>query len=143
MFFTELSTKDNAVYNHFVDMFSLLSIDGQLDEEAFRRIVKFLAGFIEKVSTQPSSLSEHKSWQIMSLFARKLTLFDRINMLASSPINSRQGYRDARRRDSGMMSRTHWVYCSIRMKRSRSWLRKVSRLSRHRLELICVYVILA
>ncbi|KAF2198489.1 hypothetical protein GQ43DRAFT_474491 [Delitschia confertaspora ATCC 74209] len=48
MFFSELSTKDNAVYNQFVDMFSVLSADTGLDEEAFRRIVKFLAGFIEK-----------------------------------------------------------------------------------------------
>lgn len=48
MFFTELSTKDNAVYNHFVDMFSLLSA-GQMEEESFRRIVKFLLGFVEKV----------------------------------------------------------------------------------------------
>jgi condensin complex subunit 1 len=49
MFFTELATKDNAVYNHFVDMFSLLSADKALEEEAFRRIIKFLLGFIEKV----------------------------------------------------------------------------------------------
>jgi condensin complex subunit 1 len=49
MFFTELATKDNAVYNHFVDMFSLLSADGKLGEDAFRRIIKFLLGFIEKV----------------------------------------------------------------------------------------------
>ncbi|OCK76560.1 hypothetical protein K432DRAFT_335499 [Lepidopterella palustris CBS 459.81] len=48
MFFSELATKDNAVYNHFVDMFSLLSADGGIGEEAFRRIVRFLAGFIEK-----------------------------------------------------------------------------------------------
>ncbi|KAI1656023.1 condensin component [Daldinia decipiens] len=48
MFFTELSTKDNAVYNHFVDMFSLLSTDRRMETEAFRRIVKFLLGFVEK-----------------------------------------------------------------------------------------------
>ncbi|KFA52441.1 hypothetical protein S40293_08832 [Stachybotrys chartarum IBT 40293] len=48
MFFTELSTKDNAVYNHFVDMFSLLSAGGKMDEESFRRIVRFLLGFVEK-----------------------------------------------------------------------------------------------
>ncbi|KIN00875.1 hypothetical protein OIDMADRAFT_103603 [Oidiodendron maius Zn] len=48
MFFTELSTKDNAVYNHFVDMFSLLSAEKDLEEDALRRIIKFLAGFIEK-----------------------------------------------------------------------------------------------
>lgn len=49
MFFTELSTKDNAVYNHFVDMFSLLSTEKALEEESLRRIIKFLAGFVEKV----------------------------------------------------------------------------------------------
>ncbi|KAM0234256.1 hypothetical protein ACHAPO_006643 [Fusarium lateritium] len=48
MFFTELSTKDNAVYNHFVDMFSLLSAGGNMEEESFRRIIKFLLGFVEK-----------------------------------------------------------------------------------------------
>ncbi|TFB02917.1 Condensin complex subunit 1 [Trichoderma ghanense] len=47
MFFTELSTKDNAVYNHFVDMFSLLSA-GDMEEESFRRIIRFLLGFVEK-----------------------------------------------------------------------------------------------
>jgi condensin complex subunit 1 len=49
MFFTELATKDNAVYNQFVDMFSVLSADAKLDEDAFKRIIKFLLGFIEKV----------------------------------------------------------------------------------------------
>ena len=49
MFFTELATKDNAVYNQFVDMFSVLSAEKDLDEDALRRIVKFLASFIEKV----------------------------------------------------------------------------------------------
>ncbi|KAH6989528.1 condensin complex subunit 1 [Ilyonectria robusta] len=48
MFFTELSTKDNAVYNHFVDMFSLLSAGGKMEEESFRRVVRFLLGFVEK-----------------------------------------------------------------------------------------------
>ncbi|KAI4914592.1 hypothetical protein J4E90_004623 [Alternaria incomplexa] len=48
MFFTELSTKDNAVYNQFIDMFSVLSADSGLSEDALKRIVKFLAGFIEK-----------------------------------------------------------------------------------------------
>jgi condensin complex subunit 1 len=50
MFFTELATKDNAVYNHFVDMFSLLSAEKNLEEASLRRIVKFLIGFVEKVS---------------------------------------------------------------------------------------------
>ena len=49
MFFTELATKDNAVYNHFIDMFSLLTAQKELEEEALKRIIKFLASFIEKV----------------------------------------------------------------------------------------------
>ena len=49
MFFTELSTKDNAVYNHFIDMFSLLSAEKGLDEDEFKKIIKFLSSFIEKV----------------------------------------------------------------------------------------------
>ncbi|KAI9928065.1 hypothetical protein ASPWEDRAFT_173713 [Aspergillus wentii DTO 134E9] len=48
MFFTELASKDNAIYNHFVDMFSLLSAERNLEEASLRRIVKFLIGFIEK-----------------------------------------------------------------------------------------------
>ncbi|KAF4120914.1 condensin complex subunit 1 [Geosmithia morbida] len=47
MFFTELSSKDNAVYNHFVDMFGLLS-GSEMNEESFRRVVRFLLGFVEK-----------------------------------------------------------------------------------------------
>ena len=50
MFFTELATKDNAVYNQFVDMFSTLSADDKLEEESFKKILKFLSSFIEKVS---------------------------------------------------------------------------------------------
>lgn len=54
MFFTELATKDNALYNQFIDMFSILTRDGPLEggvmeEEALKRILKFLCGFIEKV----------------------------------------------------------------------------------------------
>ncbi|KAI1943391.1 condensin complex non-SMC subunit Cnd1 [Ophidiomyces ophidiicola] len=48
MFFTELATKDNAVYNHFVDIFSLLSAETNLDGDSLKRILKFLAGFVEK-----------------------------------------------------------------------------------------------
>lgn len=53
MFFTELATKDNAVYNQFVDMFSILTQPGPvqggvLEEDALKRILKFLCGFVEK-----------------------------------------------------------------------------------------------
>ncbi|KAL8722666.1 MAG: hypothetical protein Q9225_000898 [Loekoesia sp. 1 TL-2023] len=48
MFFTELATKDNAVYNQFIDMFSHLSAATELEEASLRRIIKFLASFIEK-----------------------------------------------------------------------------------------------
>jgi non-SMC mitotic condensation complex subunit 1 len=49
MFFTELSTKDNAIYNSFTDIFSILSSDKKLEEDSLKRIVKFLMSFIEKV----------------------------------------------------------------------------------------------
>lgn len=58
MFFTELATKDNAVYNHFIDMFSLLSADRDLEEDALKRIIKFLSSFIEKVSLCNVPLSQ-------------------------------------------------------------------------------------
>ncbi|QSL64500.1 hypothetical protein MERGE_001801 [Pneumocystis wakefieldiae] len=49
MFFTELSTKDNSIYNNFPDIFSSLSNDSEsLDEASFKRIIRFLISFIEK-----------------------------------------------------------------------------------------------
>ncbi len=52
MFFTELSTKDNAIYNGFIDIFSSLSIQREpLPEDEFRRILKFMCAFIEKVTS--------------------------------------------------------------------------------------------
>lgn len=62
MFFTELATKDNALYNQFIDMFSILTREGPLEggvmeEEALKRILKFLCGFIEKVSPPDYILS--------------------------------------------------------------------------------------
>lgn len=61
MFFTELATKDNAVYNHFIDMFSLLSAEKDLEEDALKRIIKFLSSFIEKVGSErpPGELLSH------------------------------------------------------------------------------------
>lgn len=79
MFFTELSTKDNAVYNHFVDMFSLLSAEKELEEDALRRIIKFLAGFVEKVCRYFSLLA--------SFTGIDTDLMNRINMPANLPIN--------------------------------------------------------
>ncbi len=123
MFFTELSTKDNAVYNQFVDMFSVLSADSALDEDAFKRIIKFLAGFIEKVCSISTSIS---------IRCTMLTVF-RTNMPNSSPINSLPGCQEQKTRGSGTMSRILWVCCSTRTKRFRRWLRRASRLSRRRL----------
>ncbi|KAL8972411.1 MAG: hypothetical protein Q9183_000572 [Haloplaca sp. 2 TL-2023] len=48
MFFSELATKDNAVYNQFIDMFSHLSAATDVEEASLKRIIKFLASFIEK-----------------------------------------------------------------------------------------------
>ncbi|KAL3231391.1 hypothetical protein RNJ44_00426 [Nakaseomyces bracarensis] len=48
LFFSELATKDNAVYNSFIDIFSNLSSDKELTHDSFKKIMKFLLTFIEK-----------------------------------------------------------------------------------------------
>ena len=92
MFFTELSTKDNAVYNHFVDMFSLLSAEKDLEEDALKRIIKFLAGFIERVCPTPT-------YEIIM----NLTQLSRTNTPSNWPTSLLLGWRDAKLKDSGMM----------------------------------------
>jgi condensin complex subunit 1 len=49
LFFTELATKDNAVYNNLPDIISHLSI-GQhaVDEETFGRVMRFVFQFVDK-----------------------------------------------------------------------------------------------
>lgn len=114
MFFTELSTKDNAVYNHFVDMFSLLSAGDNMDEDSFRRIIKFLLGFVEKVcykylieetvTNAPIRTSTPNNWQTSSLL----------------------DLADARRSDNGTMLRMRWVFCNTKTRRSPSWCLKAT-----------------
>ena len=53
LFFTELSTKDNALYNNLQDVISHLSIGAHaVDEECFERTMRFIFTFIEKVCYQ-------------------------------------------------------------------------------------------
>ncbi|KAF8591370.1 hypothetical protein K439DRAFT_1327448 [Ramaria rubella] len=50
LFFTELSTKDNAIYNNLPDVISHLSVgEHAVDEEAFQSTMKYIFSFIEKV----------------------------------------------------------------------------------------------
>lgn len=64
LFFTELATKDNAIYNGFIDIFSGLSSDESLSKDAMKRIVKFLVAFIEKEKHQ-KQLSEKLLTRLM------------------------------------------------------------------------------
>ena len=89
IFFSELATKDNPVYNHFVDMFSLLSAEKGLSEEAFKGIIKFLATFIEKGS-----------------------------MLSSWRISLQLGCHDAILRDCGTTAPTRYHSSRTRMRKS-------------------------
>jgi condensin complex subunit 1 len=116
MFFSELATKDNAVYNQFTDMFSILSADTGLSEDGFKRIIKFLAGFIEKVCTMFSTLR--------GILTDTL---HRISMLNNLPPNSLQGFLRRRIRKSGTMFLTLSACCSIRMKIFKSRSRMDSR----------------
>ncbi|KAL6452716.1 YCS4 Condensin complex subunit 1 [Candida maltosa Xu316] len=52
LFFTELASKDNAIYNGFIDIFSGLSNDESLDKDQLKRIIRFLIGFIDKEKHQ-------------------------------------------------------------------------------------------
>lgn len=50
LFFTELSTKDNALYNNLQDVISHLSVGKfRVEEEEFERVMRFIFTFIEKV----------------------------------------------------------------------------------------------
>jgi condensin complex subunit 1 len=127
MFFTELSTKDNAVYNQFIDMFSVLSADTGLSEDALKRIIKFLAGFIEKV------------WfdrELHSLAASILTV-GRTNTPSNYLLSLLQGYQGPRMRGSGMTSHMHWPSYNTRTKRFKKWCQKASRLYRRRPKRLC------
>lgn len=110
MFFTELATKDNAVYNHFVDMFSLLSAERNLEEASLRRIVKFLIGFVEKVSLATKA-------RFVCLIHSHTKL--RRNTLVSSQKNWLHDFHVARLSDNGTMWPTPCPSCLIRMRRSR------------------------
>ena len=106
MFFTELSTKDSAVYNHFIDMFSLLTAEKSLGEDALKRIIKFLASFIEKVGR----LCSPSSNVLANLPCRTNT---RSSWLTSSlPV-----WRAARPKGNGTTSRMRCRCCNTRTKR--------------------------
>jgi condensin complex subunit 1 len=51
LFFKELSTKDNALYNNLQDVISHLSVGKfKVDEDSFEKTMRFIFTFIEKVS---------------------------------------------------------------------------------------------
>ncbi|KAG1823708.1 non-SMC mitotic condensation complex subunit 1-domain-containing protein [Suillus subaureus] len=51
LFFTELSTKDNAIYNNLPDVISHLSTgDHAVEEEIFKSTMRYIFSFIEKAS---------------------------------------------------------------------------------------------
>ncbi|KAJ2832812.1 condensin complex non-SMC subunit Cnd1 [Coemansia furcata] len=57
LFFSELSTKDNAVYNNLPDIISSLSMGvGAVNEESFGRIMKFLFDFIKEKDRQTDNV---------------------------------------------------------------------------------------
>ena len=131
MFFTELATKDNAVYNQFVDMFSLLSADQNLVEESFRKILKFLSSFIEKVCLpRPSDLT-----MVQVCMERVLTsrfFASRTSMQSNSHTSSSPDFPAVIANGSGMMLLTHYRYCNIKMRRSRRQSARASGWSRQK-----------
>ncbi|KAJ1885776.1 condensin complex non-SMC subunit Cnd1, partial [Kickxella alabastrina] len=59
LFFSELSSKDNAVYNNLPDIISSLSMGtGAVNEDSFGRIMKFLFEFIKEKDRQTENVVE-------------------------------------------------------------------------------------
>ena len=123
MFFAELAGKDNAVYNHFVDMFSLLSSDEALDEDRFRRIIKFLASFIEKVCFVHSHGMDSQT-----------NNFHRTSTPNNWPASWLPALRVPRTRGNGTTSLTLSDCCRTRTRRLRRCSARAARLSRLLLE---------
>lgn len=109
MFFTELAGKDNAVYNHFVDMFSLLSAERNLEETSLRRIIKFLIGFVEKVCYQ-------FPFSFVLLLQATNNNTPRKNTPGNWQRNLPLAFLDVRQSGSGTMSRMPCPFCRIRMR---------------------------
>ncbi|KAI9593024.1 armadillo-type protein [Syncephalis fuscata] len=73
LFFTELASKDNAVYNNLPDIISHLSVGANaVDEQQFIRIMKFLFEFIkdkhadnivEKLCLRFKNSDDHRQWR--------------------------------------------------------------------------------
>lgn len=84
LFFTELSTKDNAIYNGFIDIFSTLSADDNLEFSSFKKIIKFLLSFIDKDKHQKqlstkllnrlSSCTTEKQWDEIAFVLNNIPL---------------------------------------------------------------------
>ena len=123
MFFAELAGKDNAVYNHFVDMFSLLSSDEALDEDRFRRIIKFLASFIEKVCFVHSHGMDSQT-----------NNFHRTSTPNNWPASWLPALRVPRTRGNGTTSLTLSDCCRTRTRRLRRCSARAAKLSRLLLE---------
>ncbi|KAG7886457.1 hypothetical protein KL938_000110 [Ogataea parapolymorpha] len=68
LFFTELATKDNAIYNGFIDMFSGLAADFELSRKSFKEIIKFVVPFLDK--------DKHKQQLVGKLYQRLVKVDD-------------------------------------------------------------------
>ncbi|KAG7912802.1 hypothetical protein KL907_001004 [Ogataea polymorpha] len=68
LFFTELATKDNAIYNGFIDMFSGLAADVELSRKSFKEIIKFVVPFLDK--------DKHKQQLVGKLYQRLVKVDD-------------------------------------------------------------------
>lgn len=64
LFFSELATKENAIYNGFMDMFSGLTTDEKLESKDFKEIVKFVVPFIQK--------DKHRQHLVSKLYQRMM-----------------------------------------------------------------------
>jgi condensin complex subunit 1 len=72
LFFTELSTKDNAVYNNLPDVISNLSHPKTgVNEETFKTIMKFLLEFIKKVPRYSTYFKDKQTESIVDKLCQR------------------------------------------------------------------------
>lgn len=122
LFFKELSTKDNALYNNLQDVISHLSVGKfKVDEESFEKTMRFIFTFIEKVSpvprSRPLSPGPMTDLMVMGRMSMRLRLIYvyRINKQKRLLRNYVNDSDSRMKRDNGGIS--HSVYHSYRSNR--------------------------
>lgn len=111
LFFKELSTKDNALYNNLQDVISHLSVgEHAVDEETFEKTMRYIFTFIEKVRqiSREGLISRHSGTHHLSYLLPSSNRKSRLSRLSRSSVSG----SDSRPRSaSGAISLSAFRFC--------------------------------